>query len=131
MTEIMQMVIDNLGVKVGEIFKIKCGGYVIDGSYHFDKDGLLKNENNVDYSYYSIRLVLGEKQIVKLPFKPVSRESYQFVSWDGDVYTTQWRGTLQDYYCFNAKNCFRPEEEITEEDKKRIDAEMKKEYDGQ
>ena len=127
----MQMVIDKLGVKVGERFKLRCGDYIVDGSYHFDIDGLLQNENNVDYSYYSIRLVLGEYQIEKLPFKPGSQQKYQTVNDYGDVIVTHWWGNTVDYYRFNAKNCFRKEEKITEEDKKRIIAEMKSKYESE
>ena len=134
MTEIMQMVIDKLGVNVGETFKLRdMNNYISHTCYYFNEYGRIDSYEDVhkyNLQGFFIGLITGEYKIVKIPFKPTYKESYRYISCDGSDYTTSWSGTLVDYYRFNAKNCFRTEEEITKENKKRILTEMKREYEN-
>ena len=130
MTELMQMTIDKLGVKVGEIFKIKDeDGELLYGNYYINESGIMINANHESrIGVLWQPLLSGEYQIVKLPFKPTYKESYRYISCDGSDYTTSWSGTLVDYYRFNAKNCFPMDYKITPKDKERILNEMKGVY---
>ena len=74
-----------------------------------------------------VNLIQGSDRIVKIPFKPKRAERYYFVNKYGEVGWESWVDEI-DYYRFNAKNCFRTEEEITEEDIERIVTEMKSKY---
>ncbi|MDD3123935.1 MAG: hypothetical protein PHC62_10600 [Candidatus Izemoplasmatales bacterium] len=48
----------------------------------------------------------------------------------GVIRSTNWLGYAVDYYYYNARNCFRTEEEITDEIKQRILQEMKGKYEN-
>lgn len=132
MTEIMQMVIDKLGVKVDEIFKVKdSDGDFLYGDYYINENGIMingKQRSSINILWHP--LLSGGYQIIKLPFKPKEYDTYSFVNDKGEIVSEDWWGIDIDYYRFNARNCFRTEEEITEEDKKRIVTEMKKEYEN-
>ena len=133
MTELMQMVIDKLGVKVGERFNLSDTPEVVfcfigSGQLAVVLGGVTCVETKPEVF---IDLLNGKSKIIKLPFKPTYKESYRYISCDGSDYTTNWSGTLVDYYRFNANNCFRIGEKITEEDKKRILAEMKSKYESE
>jgi hypothetical protein len=132
MTELMQMTIDKLGVKVGEIFKIKDeDGEILYGNYYINEKGIMINANQeTRINVLWQPLLIGEYQIVKLSFKPEHAEKYYFVNKYGEIGWENWIDYEIDYYRFNAKNCFRTEKEITEEDKKRIVTEMKREYEN-
>ena len=60
---------------------------------------------------------------------PKIADGYYRVDAKGKVAANLWWGQEDDYYCFNAGNCFRTKEEITYEDKVRILNEMIGKYD--
>ena len=135
MTELMQMVIDKLGVKVGEEFRLRdVNNHISPSKYYFDDVGKLGSPENVhkyNLEGFFLGLFTGEYQIEKLSFKPEHAEKYYFVNKYGEIGWENWIDYEIDYYRFNAKNCFRTEEEITEEDKKRIVTEMKSKYESE
>ncbi len=135
MTEIMQMVIDKLGVNVGERFKIKDeDGELLYGSYYVNEKGIMisaNQESRIGVLWQP--LLIGEYQIVKLPFKPERLQTYWCVDFNNNSLKTisnHWYDFPTDYINYSFGNCFRTEEEITEEDKKRILTEMKREYEN-
>ena len=131
MTELMQMVIDKLGVKVGETFNtVQYYNQV----FYFNEDGELTMLSS-SYRFVEVvdeilvNLIQGSDRIVKIPFKPKYHEEYRFVNKRGDIEVDYWSNHDAHYYRFNAENCFRTEEEITEEDIERIVAEIKSKYE--
>lgn len=123
MNNYMNKVAEILGVEIGEWFKIGVC------YYKFNEDCL------VDIDGYTNDLILrnilnGQYTIVKLPWKPKNGENYDYIGADGHIYTVQWGYFANDYYRFNAKNCFKLNTEITEEVKERILKEMKGEYNN-
>jgi hypothetical protein len=131
MTELMQMIIDKLGVKVGGRFKTR---EYYDAVFCFNDGGEMTLVDGVKFveaiDSILVDLLQGNDEIIKLPLKPEHAEKYYFVNKYGEIGWESWVDYEIDYYRFNAKNCFRTEKEITEEDKKRIVAEMKREYEN-
>jgi len=126
----MPKVLEMLGLEVEELFNIigaDCNPYLFDEEY-----------NLLDAEYYIrngfIRgLIIGKYEIEKLPYKPKSGDVYFIVKHEGtdlDRVGCIWVGDYIDYYCYNAGNCFRTAEEITDEIKKRILQEMKGKYEN-
>ena len=133
MTEIMQMVIDRLGVKEDEVFSLSDSPegvfcFIGSGQLAVVTGGIAYIEAKPEVL---IDLLNGKSKIVKLPFKPKEYDYYSYVDKNGKTVTEEWWDLDQDYYRFNARNCFRPEEEITPEDKKRIVAEIKSKYESE
>ena len=133
MTELMQMVIDKLGVKVGERFNLSDTPGVVfcfigSGQLVVVLGGVTCVETKPEVF---IDLLNGKSKIIKLPLKPKEYEYYSYVNANGKTVTEEWCDMDQDYYRFNARNCFRTEKEITPEDKKRIVAEMKSKYESE
>ena len=130
MTELMQMVIDKFGVKVGERFSTKKN---CDAVFCFNKFGEMTLIEGPPFiaaiDSLLIDLLLENDEIVKIPFKPKYHEAYRFVNKRGDIEVDYWSNYDVHYYRFNAENCFRTEEEITEEDIERIVADMKSKYE--
>ncbi len=124
----MPEVLDMLGVEVGEKFNIKP---LIGNPYHFDEDCILVNKNghNVDDDKI-MRILTGAYEIEKLPWKPKEGDEYYIFYADERVRSVEWLGSTIDYYCYNAGNCFRTDEEITDEIKQRILSEMKGKYEN-
>lgn len=124
----MPEVLDMLGVEVGEKFNIKP---LIGNPYHFDEDCILVNKNghNVDDDKI-IQILTGAYEIEKLPWKPKDGENYWCVIANGDKVKVLWCGYMKDFYLYNAENCFRTHEDITDEIKQRILSEMKGKYEN-
>ena len=123
MPEVLKM----LGVEVNELFNIKGGEC---NPYLFDEE-----HNLLDAEYYVrnglIRgLIIGSLEIEKLPWKPKDGENYWCVIANGDKVKVLWCGYMKDFYLYNAGNCFRTHEEITDEIKQRILSEMKGKYEN-
>ena len=123
MPEVLKM----LNLEVDELFNIKggeCNPYLFDEEY-----------NLLDMEYYVrnglIRgLIIGSLEIEKLPWKPKEGEYYYSVLHYGSIDFSVWKSKWYDYYCYNAGNCFKTKEEITDEIKNRILSEMKGKYES-
>ena len=123
MPEVLKM----LGVEVDEPFNIKggeCNPYLFNEEY-----------NLIDMEYYVrnglIRgLIIGSLEIEKLPWKPKEGCEYYTILSTGIIDRVEFEGYKIDYYNYNAGNCFRTAEEITDEIKQRILHEMKGKYEN-
>ena len=124
----MPKVLEMLGVEVGEKFNIK---EFDNNPYYFDCRYVLVDSNKHDMEFQNITQILrGAISIEKLPWKPKKGEKYYFIWSDGIKDAWHWSGVMVDYYCYNAGNCFRTAEEITDEIKQRILQEMKGKYEN-
>jgi len=114
-------------VELYEPFNIVGDNY---NPYKFTLEGLTGSDGNV-YPISQHDLLLGRLQIKKLPFKPKQGDKYYYVTEQGKIYSMTWRSSTYDYNFFNAGNCFRTEEEITQKDIDRIVKEMKGKYENE
>ena len=124
MPEVLKM----LGVEVGEEFNVAnwCSN-----PYKFDKNYELRTKyNSAVESSNLFNLLKGICEIEKLPWKPKDGENYWCVIANGDKVKVLWCGYMKDFYLYNAGNCFRTHEEITDEIKQRILSEMKGKYEN-
>lgn len=128
----MEQVANMLGVKLGEKFKLKdkCGE-VSPNKYYLSDAGLINEDTAWESGTRFTNILTGALTIVKKPFKPKMGEVYFCVCEDGEVRKFRWCGCTFDYLLFNSGNCFRTEEEITEETKERILNEMKSKYESE
>ena len=124
----MPKVLEMLGVEVGEKFNIKP---LIGNPYHFDEDCILVNKNglNVDDDKI-IQILTGTYEIEKLPWKPKDGREYYTILSTGIIDRVEFEGYKKDYYNYNAGNCFKTAEEITDEIQQRILSEMKGKYEN-
>ena len=111
------------GVSLNEEFKIM--GFI----YKFTLKGL-EDGNGCICNHVLKKLLTGELQIEKLPFKPKYDDGYYWVSCVGKINSSTWHYNTQDYCLFNVGNCFRTSEEISVDDIDRIVKEMKVKYEG-
>lgn len=126
----MQEVANMLGVELGEKFNIILlhGIEAKFNPYKFTLEGLFDRDNGYQGDYVT-PLLRGIYTIEKTPFRPKEYEQYYYVGETGVICAIIWRSTSFDYYRFNARNCFRTEEEA-ERNKERIVKEMKYEYEN-
>ena len=115
MINLIPMIAEKLGVEVGEPFKVK--GY--DGTYFkFDNMyGLLsacrlkdiwRGEGNL---FVFLELCLGNKEIIKLRYKPKFGETYYYVTPDGDVIDAINGNSTFDFTLYKIGNQFRTSDE--------------------
>jgi hypothetical protein len=124
----MPEVLKLLGVEVGEKFNLVGSS---SNPFHFNKDYDLYDDEGNYASLFNVSCILrGTIEIEKLPWKPKDGEAYCIVTSDDGVIHTVWWGYSDDYYRYNAGNCFRTTEEITPEIKQRILNEMKGKYEN-
>lgn len=124
----MPEVLEMLGVEVWEKFKIK---EFDNNPHYFDCGYVLVDSNGNDMEFQNITQILrGAIEIEKLPWKPKEGEFYYSVKHAAIVGSYRWNSKWYDYYCYNAGNCFRTAEEITDEIKQRILQEMKGKYEN-
>jgi len=125
----MPEVLEMLNLEVGEKFNIKgigCDGVFFDEEHHITLKNTFLNEDSVLYC-----LIRGIYEIEKLPYKPKYNEVYYIVNSFGEITQCRWlKCNSNQYYRYNAGNCFRTKEEITEEIKQRILSEMKGKYEN-
>lgn len=125
----MPEVLKLLGVEVGEKFNVK--GWKHNPHYFNGEYSVLNKLNHCIYDSDLVSLLQGNCKIEKPPWKPKEGEAYCIVTSDDGVVHTVWWGYSDDYYRYNAGNCFRTTEEITPEIKQRILKEMKGKYEGE
>lgn len=124
----MPKVLEMFNLEVGEKFNLEP---LLNSPYHFDKDYILVNRDEVNVDDALIMSILtGECEIEKLPWKPKEGEFYHCVLHNGSVDFHRWNLKWYDYYCYNSGNCFKKKEEITDEIKQRILQEMKGKYEN-
>lgn len=112
-----------LGVYLEESFDIE--GCI--NPYHLSEKGLI-NGNGMENGHILQLILANGLDIIRKPFKPKRGETYYYVGGDRIIDSSGWSNHIMDYYLFNAGNCFRTEEEITDEIKERIVKEMKGKY---
>ena len=127
----MPKVLEMLNLEVGEKFNVK-GWY--NNPYHFRKeDYALSNNSGYHASDTTLLELLTGKndiKIEKLPWKPKEGCEYYTILSTGIINRVEFEGYKKDYYNYNAGNCFRTAEEITDEIKQRILQEMKGKYEN-
>ena len=124
----MEIIADMLGVRIRERFNIrnKATGKLIKSVYHFENNGLL-HEDNTPADVALRLLITGANIVVRMnqsKFRPTMRDDYFCIDAKGKVQNGWWLGLPEDYYRYNACNCFETAGEITENDIDRIVADM-------
>jgi len=123
----MPKVLEMLGVERNIPFKIVDD---IHNPYLFDDEYNLLDMEYCERNGLIGYLLLEELEIEKIPWKPKEGDEYYILYADERVWCGKWGGSTIDHYCYNAGNCFRTREEITEEIKQRILQEMKGKYEN-
>lgn len=125
MNNYMQQIADMLGVELGEVFYIKQGEHNI--KFILSKDGLhqvvcIDGKETCGILSHSIfgKILTGEAEIIKRPWKPSDFECYYKVKkWDNGVITVDvcmWfvSGNSENLSDWKVGNCFRTKEEAEE-----------------
>ena len=112
---LIPMIAKELGVEVGEEFRIKDESGIEEDFHRFTDCGLVYYDQAMcewQESARIIDLIDGRAEVVKKPFEPKKGEKYFVVSVvDKTVWPYTWEETTTDY-CFKAcGNCFRTEAE--------------------
>lgn len=103
-----------LGVELGEAFKLEICEDV--STYCFDGEGLACDKVIYYCDDVLRRLLNGELDIIKLPWKPKHGNVYYFVDRDGDVGSASYDVSCsQDRAMYKSGNCFKTKDEITQE----------------
>jgi hypothetical protein len=95
---IMANVARQLGVELDEKFKIKG----IEGwTYKFDDDDIIVMTDQKGRNYacsYSVlcKLLKGDSEIVKLPWRPKKGEVYYITNVDGNILSVRWNNDTFD-----------------------------------
>ena len=126
MPEVLKM----LGLEVGEKFNVER---FVSSPFHFNENYDLVDKDDYFINELIKLLLSKEVELEKLPYKPKNGDVYFIVKHEGtgiDRDGCVWVGDYIDYYCYNAGNCFKTAEEITDEIKQRILSEMKGKYEN-
>jgi len=123
----MNEIANMFGVQLDEEFNVIGNDYTERNPLKFTEKGLIDTGGFLHSSVLK-RLLIGELQIEKLPFKPKYDDRYYWIDHEEEINQSGWFHESFDFYCFNAGNCFRTKEEITQEDIDRILKEMKGKY---
>ncbi len=83
------MLLNYLGVELGEEFYIKEDGY----TYHFSEDYIIVDDEGDSHPGMILDILRGISEIVKLPWKPDAKELYYLVIRDGTVDYAYCNGT--------------------------------------
>lgn len=102
------------------------------------KDGLMcKFKDNKNWEYcasYLQELLMGDMEIVKLPWKPKNEEGYYYPNvYNLEVFYDFWVGTTTNYAMYNLGMCYRTREEaeahFTEDYKKLTGKDIQEDYE--
>jgi hypothetical protein len=116
---LIPMIAKELGVEIGEEFRIKDESGVDEDFHRFTDCGLVYYDQAMCEWHESamiIDLIDGRAEVVKKPFEPKDGEKYWTVYWQGigemlcSVYET-YRGDSCDFANKVSGNCFRTEAE--------------------
>nr|DAP33597.1 MAG TPA: hypothetical protein [Caudoviricetes sp.] len=109
-----KQVAEMLGVELNEEFNVAYSDDVLcENPYKITVDGLLyKNHLGWVRSSYLLKIIEGDLEIVKIPWKPKDDEFYYYYSpCTGITYQERWVNTASDYCMWKIGNCFRTREE--------------------
>lgn len=100
---------EELGVELGEEFKVRKGEKAFEDLFFFSESGLCTNSSSYLPSTL-LSILTGEFTIVKLPFKPNFEEPYYYIT--GNIHSPKvlrrlWKDTVCDYEHLKANNVFR------------------------
>lgn len=124
----MPKVLEMLNLEVGEKFKIKGFNKT---KFEFTNFGCLIDCEKLESNEVILSHILtGYYRIEKLPWKPKRGNVYYSIKADGETLCNEWVCNSSDLYRYNAGNCFKTKEEITDEIKQRILKEMKGKYEN-
>ena len=120
----MKEVASLLGGELGEEFNIKDDCF---SPYKLTNDGLIDCCGDYRTSMLGYLLV-GNREIEKIPFKPKYNEWYWYYSWYGkQARKTTWLMYDYNLICHKIGNCFRTKEEAEKETVKPTKVEVKEE----
>ncbi len=110
----MKQVAEMLGVELEERFKLVDGAPHL--RYRFNETGLVRENAADDKEEYCAsvlnRLLNGEYEIEKLPWKPKIGETYWFADEsEGGIFYSEWSDEAFDYAFYASGNCFKTKEE--------------------
>ena len=125
------------GLEAGEVFALditddgkKNGRVILFERFKFENKLCYKVGDkwvdNVDKIL--LDMLLGYYEVIYLPYKPKTNDNYRYVNADGLLIIDEWDGNDVDYYRYNARNCFKLNEQISKETKEKILDEMKGQY---
>ena len=102
-----------LGVELEEEFTVPNKAATLKISA---KDGLMcKFKDNKNWEYctlYLQELLMGDMEIVKLPWKPKNKEGYYYpCTYEQEVFYALWVGSTFNYAMYNLGMCYRTREE--------------------
>lgn len=125
----MADVAEMLGVELEEEFMIPNKAVILKISA---KDGLMyKFKDEGEWQSGASDLLMGEVEIVKLPWKPKFKEGYYYpCTYEQEVFYALWVGSTLNYAMYNLGMCYRTREEaeahFAEDYKKLTGKELKK-----
>lgn len=115
---LIQMIAKELGVDVGEEFRIKDESGIDEDFHRFTDCGLVYYDQAMcewQESARIIDLIDGRAEVVKKPFEPKEGDRYFriFIHSDGDINVCgdTWMDWTTDYMCKYCGNCFRTKAE--------------------
>lgn len=118
MKNLMPEVAKLLGVEIGEEFKVNFNDITYCGAKEA-RARITKNDFQllhqiscqwVDFNGLMLRLIKGEFEIIKLPWKPKNSEEYWIVEEDM-IFLKMWESDMSDFMYLKCGNCFRTKEE--------------------
>ena len=114
---LIPMIAKELGVEIGEEFRIKDESGVDEDFHRFTDCGLVYYDQAMcewQESARIIDLIDGRAEVVKKPFEPKDAEMYWYVWWDEkniDTSYTFWKSIVSNWSDKYCGNCFRTEPE--------------------
>lgn len=121
---------ESLGLQEDEEFRLNdINGGTYTSEYRFTNDDFQVREiqgwNDADSLILKL-ILIGKREVVKLPFKPEEREPYYYVGlYNGEIFSISYsRGYAQDEMRIKSGNCYRTYEEA----EKHVDEWMSKIY---
>lgn len=106
MKNYMKEIAEILGVELGETFKVTYDTC----SYKLMEDGMYTDAGNKCPAIL-FKILLGEIDIIKLPFIPEMYEQYYYVLPDGTTTKSHYSKNIVDYGNTLMHNCFKTSEE--------------------
>jgi len=101
-----------LGLEINEKFKLSS----LEGNFHFTEKKLIwtspiDGQEYGDNSSLLADVLLGEKDIIKLPWLPKHGDTYWHITKMGTADRDRWTGMTYDYILYQFGNCFKTEDE--------------------
>lgn len=126
-----KQVAEMLGVELEEDFVVRHKGCVetVNSKLHFTENGLMENSSGCYCILIFLKILSGDDEIVKLPWKPKDGEIYwNCKNLSGNVSDDVWNDGFYDLRNWKSGNCFKTREEALAKGRKNIE-QIRKEYE--